>query len=196
MKPLTPSTASTPSTAFTPVTHIFKNGEELTFSRANQRLKKSIEIMPKNAGVIVHFMFADGSEQAQTITPAHKNFYMFAGHGASAKIGDATSGTASTDDAKAEVARMIKQTETEWNAKRSGGSGLAILIRAIAVLKKISLDEAREKVAGMDEAEVKRIKSLDVIGRAIDVLKLEDQQAKVTANAKEDTPESTVSDIY
>lgn len=192
-----PNTDEASKEAFVPVTHTFTNGEVHTFAKANHRMKKTIELMPKNKGVIVHFMFSDGTEQACTVTAAHENHWMFTGHGVSAKIGDASSGRAikELDDAKAEVARMIAQTETTWNIKRAGGSGnLSLFTRAIAKLKEMPLEEAQEKVSAMDEATLKRTKSLDIVKRTMDLISFKDQEAKMKA-AEGTTTTSTADDI-
>ena len=180
---------------FTPVTHSFSTGGEVTFTKPNQRLKKKIEVDPKNRGVKVFFLFADGTEQVCEVDNKHKNHWMFTGHGVSAKIGDAASGKniKTVEDAKAEVARMIEQTKETWNTTRSSGSGgINLFVRAIARLKKIPEEEALEKVAAMSDEKLKHTRSLDIVKNQMDLIRLEDIQKKVE---KQKEAQATADDV-
>lgn len=102
-----------------------------------------------------------------------------AAHGISQKLGDATAGVKSLDDAVEAVQAVIRQIqEGNWNAKREAGgfAGTSILVRALMEYKNLDRETVRAFLANKSQKEklaMRNSKTLQPI-----VARLEAESAK------------------
>jgi hypothetical protein len=111
-----------------------------------QKLVKTATIA--DGKVSVRLDFRNGVTLSYTISD--DMLLRFAAHGAEQKLGDATAGEETLDDAVEAVRALIERLNAgEWAAKRERGafSGVSTLIRALVEVSGKTVDEARAFLA-------------------------------------------------
>jgi len=135
--------AKKPVAVKTPVT--LTTGEVVEFTD-RQRTIKTHDLHDGNA--TVKFAFKNGEVRTFSFDKHAKLLMRLAIHGALQKIGDETAGVEDIDDQVAAVDAVIDRLEKgEWGAERTAGDGFAgasIVIRAIAEVKGVTPQEAKD----------------------------------------------------
>lgn len=105
------------------------------------------------------------------------------GHGASQKLGDASAGTETVDEAIAETKKVLERLLAgDWKSVRESGAGpkIGLLVEALARVTKKDPVECRDVVEQLDDDAKKKLRAHPAVKAAMADIRAERERAKLT----------------
>jgi len=102
-------------------------------------------------------------------------------HGASQKLGDASAGTETVEEAIAETRKVLERLLAgDWKSVREGGAGpkIGLLVEALARLTQRDVGECRDVVEALDDETKKKLRAQPQLKAVMADIRAEREKAK------------------
>ena len=165
------------------ITVKMEDGTEKTFG-AKQKLLKDISIDAESGAITVIMYFKNGRIIQYTCSDPTM-LLQFAGHGASQKLGDETSGIVDLDDCVLAVEELISRLDKgEWSKARTsnGMAGTSVLLAALVRMTGKPVDGIKAYLSTKSREEKTALKKNPEIKKFVDEIEAEKLAAKLEKN--------------
>lgn len=104
------------------------------------------------------------------------------GHGASQKLGDASAGAETVEEAIAETRKVLERLLAgDWKSVRESGAGpkIGLLVEALARVTQKDVGECRDVVEALDDEQKKKLRAHPAVKAAMADIRAERERAKL-----------------